>query len=125
MLLNEKLAEEMTEQEESILLAEQIDDMYATIMRQSYFTLFEIDAHNKVIENNANIDNISSLYQKNLQNQFGNSVIVFDEFMWEWTYIPHFYHTPFYCYAYAFGTFSVINCFKCTKKKENLSSQNI
>src|ERR671910_749775 len=63
MLLNEKLAEEMTEQERSILLAEQIDDMYATIMRQSYFTLFEIDAHNKVIENNANIDNISSLYQ--------------------------------------------------------------
>ena len=117
MLLNEKLAEEMTEQQRSILLAEQIDDMYATIMRQSYFTLFEIDAHNKVIENNATIDNISSLYQKNLQDQFGNSVIVSDDFMWEWTYIPHFYHTPFYCYAYAFGNLLVLSLFQMYKKE--------
>ena len=119
MLLNEKLAEEMTEQERSILLAEQIDDMYATIMRQSYFTLFEIDAHNKVIESNANIDNVSTLYKKNLQDQFGNSVIVSDDFMWEWTYIPHFYHTPFYCYAYAFGNLLVLSLFHMYKKEGN------
>ena len=117
MLLNEKLAEEMTEQGRSILLAEQIDDMYATIMRQSYFTLFEIDAHSKVIENNANIDNVSNLYKKNLQDQFGNSVIVSDDFMWEWTYIPHFYHTPFYCYAYAFGNLLVLSLFNMYKKE--------
>jgi oligoendopeptidase F len=117
MLLNEKLAEEMTEQERSILLAEQIDDMYATIMRQSYFTLFEIDAHNEVIESNANIDNVSTLYKKNLQDQFGNSVIVSDDFMWEWTYIPHFYHTPFYCYAYAFGNLLVLSLFHMYKKE--------
>ncbi len=117
MLLNEKLAEEMTEAERSILLAEQIDDMYATIMRQSYFTLFEIDAHNKVIESNANIDNVSTLYKKNLQDQFGNSVIVSNDFMWEWTYIPHFYHTPFYCYAYAFGNLLVLSLFHMYKKE--------
>ncbi len=117
MLLNEKLAEEMTEDERSILLAEQIDDMYATIMRQSYFTLFEIDAHNEVIESNANIDNVSTLYKKNLQDQFGNSVIVSDDFMWEWTYIPHFYHTPFYCYAYAFGNLLVLSLFHMYKKE--------
>ena len=117
MLLNEKIAEDMTEQERSILLAEQIDDMYATIMRQSYFTLFEIDAHNKVIESNANIDNIATLYKKNLQDQFGNSVIVSDDFMWEWTYIPHFYHTPFYCYAYAFGNLLVLSLFHMYKKE--------
>jgi oligoendopeptidase F len=117
MLLNEKIAEDMTEQERSILLAEQIDDMYATIMRQSYFTLFEIDAHNKVIESNANIDNVSTLYKKNLQDQFGNSVIVSDDFMWEWTYIPHFYHTPFYCYAYAFGNLLVLSLFHMYKKE--------
>ena len=117
MLLNEKLAEEMTEQGRSILLAEQIDDMYATIMRQSYFTLFEIDAHSKVIEKNANIDNVSNLYKKNLQDQFGNSVIVSDDFMWEWTYIPHFYHTPFYCYAYAFGNLLVLSLFNMYKKE--------
>jgi oligoendopeptidase F len=117
MLLNEKLAEEMTEQEKSILLAEQIDDMYATIMRQSYFTLFEIDAHTQVIENNANIDNVSSLYKNNLHDQFGNSLIISDDFMWEWLYIPHFYHTPFYCYAYAFGNLLVLSLFNMYRKE--------
>jgi oligoendopeptidase F len=117
MLLNEKLAEEMTEQERSILLAEQIDDMYATIMRQSYFTLFEIDAHSKVINNNTDIDYVSNLYKKNLQDQFGNSVIVSNDFIWEWTYIPHFYHTPFYCYAYAFGNLLVLSLFNMYKKE--------
>ncbi|MGE3858361.1 MAG: M3 family oligoendopeptidase [Nitrososphaeraceae archaeon] len=117
MLLNEKLGEEMTKKDKSILLAEQIDDMYATIMRQAYFTLFEIDAHNQVIENNANIDDISSIYKKNLLDQFGNSLIVSDDFKWEWVYIPHFYHSPFYCYAYAFGNLLVLSLFNMYKKE--------
>jgi oligoendopeptidase F len=116
MLLNEKLGEEMTKKDKSILLAEQIDDMYATIMRQAYFTLFEIDAHNQVIENNANIDGISSIYKNNLLDQFGNSLIVSDDFIWEWVYIPHFYHSPFYCYAYAFGNLLVLSLFNMYKK---------
>jgi len=117
MLLNEKLGEEMTKKDKSILLAEQIDDMYATIMRQAYFTLFEIDAHNQVIENNANIDDISSIYKNNLLDQFGNSLIVSDDFIWEWVYIPHFYHSPFYCYAYAFGNLLVLSLFNMYKKE--------
>ena len=111
MLLNDKLSERITRVERRILLAEQIDDMYATIMRQAYFTLFEIDAHRAVAEQNATIDTVSELYLNNLKEQFGNSVNVSRDFQWEWLYIPHFYHTPFYCYAYSFGNLLVLSLY--------------
>jgi oligoendopeptidase F len=112
MLLNEKLAENMSEKERRILLAEQIDDMYATIMRQAYFTIFEVDAHQAIAENSATIDAVSKLYLDNLREQFGNSIIVSPDFQWEWVYIPHFYHTPFYTYAYSFGNLLVLSLFR-------------
>jgi oligoendopeptidase F len=112
MLLNDKLSERITRVERRILLAEQIDDMYATIMRQAYFSLFEIDAHRAVAEQNATIDTVSELYLNNLKEQFGNSVSVSRDFQWEWLYIPHFYHTPFYCYAYSFGNLLVVSLYQ-------------
>ena len=112
MLLNEKLAENMYEKERRILLAEQIDDMYATIMRQAYFTIFEVDAHQAIAENSATIDAVSSLYLDNLREQFGNSILMNPDFQWEWVYIPHFYHTPFYTYAYSFGNLLVLSLFR-------------
>jgi oligoendopeptidase F len=112
MLLNERLMEKMTKKERQLLLAEQIDDMYATIMRQAYFTLFEIDAHAAIGEKNATIDRLSEIYSNNLKEQFGDSVAISPEFSWEWTYIPHFYHTPFYCYAYSFGNLLVLSLYQ-------------
>jgi oligoendopeptidase F len=117
MLLNDKLSEGLTKVERRILLAEQIDDMYATIMRQAYFTLFEIDAHRAVAEQNATIDMVSELYLNNLKEQFGDSVSVTRDFQWEWLYIPHFYHTPFYCYAYSFGNLLVVSLYQQFKSE--------
>jgi oligoendopeptidase F len=117
MLLNDKLSERITKVERRILLAEQIDDMYATIMRQAYFTLFEIDAHRAVAEKNSTIDTVSELYLNNLTEQFGNSVNVTRDFQWEWLYIPHFYHTPFYCYAYSFGNLLVVSLYQQFKSE--------
>jgi oligoendopeptidase F len=112
MLLNEKLAENMSRKERRTLLAEQIDDIYATIMRQAYFTIFEVDAHAVIAEKSATIDTVSRLYLENLKEQFGSSVAVSPEFQWEWVYIPHFYHTPFYTYAYSFGNLLVLSLFR-------------
>jgi oligoendopeptidase F len=112
MLLNERLMETLPAGERRLLLAEQIDDMYATIMRQAYFTLFEVDAHRAIGEQDATIDQVSKIYADNLKEQFGNSVQVSDEFQWEWVYIPHFYHTPFYCYAYSFGNLLVLSLYR-------------
>jgi oligoendopeptidase F len=98
-------------------IAQQIDDLYATIMRQAYFTLFEIGAHRVVAERNATIDMLSELYLNNLKEQFGDSVNVTDDFQWEWLYIPHFYHTPFYCYAYSFGNLLVVSLYEQYKSE--------
>ena len=117
MLLNDKLFNSVGFREQKILLAEHIDDMYATIMRQAYFTLFEIDAHRIIANKNATTDNISELYLNNLSQQFGDSVNVSSDFQWEWTYIPHFYHSPFYCYAYSFGNLLVLSLYQQFKNE--------
>ncbi|AFU57079.1 oligoendopeptidase, pepF/M3 family [Candidatus Nitrososphaera gargensis Ga9.2] len=112
MLLNEKLAEKMSARERRLLLAEHIDDMYATIMRQAYFTLFEIEAHRVIAESNATIDAVAKIYFENLNEQFGSSIAITPDFQWEWVYIPHFYHTPFYTYAYSFGNLLVLSLYR-------------
>ena len=117
MLFNERLADTMSPKERRLLLAEQIDDMYATIMRQAYFTLFEVDAHRAIGEQNATIDVVAKMYMSNLKEQFGTSIEISPEFEWEWTYIPHFYHTPFYTYAYSFGNLLVLSLYQQYKQK--------
>ncbi|TLX90865.1 MAG: M3 family oligoendopeptidase [Thaumarchaeota archaeon] len=112
MLLNEEIYKSLNRQKKQIFLAEQIDDMYATIMRQAFFTIFEIEAHKHIVEQNVTIDNIANLYMNNLRNQFGNSIHISDDFKWEWLYIPHFFHTPFYCYAYSFGNLLVLSLYQ-------------
>ncbi|HKZ61220.1 MAG TPA: M3 family oligoendopeptidase [Nitrososphaera sp.] len=112
MLLNEKLAEKMSDRERRILLAEKIDDMYATIIRQAYFTLFEVDAHRAVGESSDTIDAVAKMYMDNLNEQFGSSIAITPDFQWEWVYIPHFYHTPFYTYAYSFGNLLVLSLYQ-------------
>jgi len=112
MLLNEEIYKKLNRQKKKIFLAEQIDDIYATVMRQAFFTLFEIEAHKQIVENGVTIDNISDLYIKNLRTQFGDSIRISEDFKWEWLYIPHFYHTPFYCYAYSFGNLLVLSLYQ-------------
>jgi oligoendopeptidase F len=117
ILLNDRLSNKLTREQKAILLASQIDDMYATIMRQAYFTLFEIEAHKSITEKNANINEVSDLYLQNLEEQFGDSVTISDDFRWEWLYIPHLYHTPFYCYAYSFGNLLVLSLYHQFRKE--------
>ncbi|RME05434.1 MAG: oligoendopeptidase F, partial [Anaerolineae bacterium] len=93
------------------ILFRQVDDAYATIMRQAYFALFEIEAHDKVAEG-ATVDDLAAAYFQNLQEQFGDAVELSEEFKWEWVSIPHFFHVPFYVYAYSFGQLLVLSLYK-------------
>jgi oligoendopeptidase F len=112
MLLNEEIYKKLNREKKKIFLAEQIDDMYATIMRQAFFTIFEIEAHKHIVKQSVTIDKISELYMENLKTQFGDSIRISDDFKWEWLYIPHFFHTPFYCYAYTFGNLLVLSLYQ-------------
>ena len=116
LLLYDNLSDKISTNEKKIMLSEKIDDLYATILRQSFFTIFEVDAHKQIGEGTT-IDEISKLYLQNLKDQFGKSVIVSDDFAIEWSCIPHFYHTPFYCYAYSFGNLLALSLFQRYKKE--------
>ena len=93
------------------ILFRQVDDAYATIMRQAFFAMFERTAH-KMITDGAMVDEVADAYLKNLEEQFGDAVEISEEFKWEWVSIPHFYHTPFYVYAYAFGQLLVLSLYQ-------------
>lgn len=85
------------------LLVLQLDDLYATVLRQAFFTQFEMQAH-RMIGEGATTTDLCGAYLTDLREQFGKHIAVPDNFQWEWLTIPHFYHTPFYCYAYSVGT---------------------
>ena len=111
MFTDKLLAEEKDEAVRRDILFKQVDDAYATIMRQSYFALFEKQAH-EMIQKNASVDELCTAYMENLKEQFGDSLELSDEFKWEWVSIPHIYHTPFYVYAYAFGQLLVFSLYQ-------------
>jgi len=111
MLTDKLLAEEKDDAVRRDILFKQMDDAFATILRQVYFALFERDAHKKIQEN-VSVDELSALYMENLKEQFGDSVEISDEFKWEWVSVPHIYHTPFYVYAYAFGQLLVFSLYQ-------------
>lgn len=89
------------------LLLAQLDDMYATIMRQAYFVLFEKRAH-EMIAGGATVQDLAAAYLDGLREQFGKAVPVPGLFRWEWLTIPHLFASPFYCYAYSFGNLLVL-----------------
>lgn len=107
ILIDKLLSEEKDESVRRDILFKQMDDAYATIMRQSFFALFEKTAH-EMTQKNASVDDLSNAYLDNLKEQFGDSLDLSDEFKWEWVGIPHIYQVPFYVYAYAFGQLLVL-----------------
>ncbi len=112
MLLVDRLLED--EKDESVrrdILFKQMDDAYATIMRQAYFAMFERAAHER-IRAGAEVDELHRIYFDNLKDQFGDSLVLSEDFSFEWTAIPHFYHTPFYVYAYSFGQLLVLSLYQ-------------
>jgi len=103
MLLTDHLLE--TENDPKVrraILVETIDGIYATVLRQAFFVMFEQAAHTLAVEGRT-VDELSEVYMQNLSAQFGGSMEVDDIFRHEWVSIPHIFHVPFYCYAYSFG----------------------
>lgn len=111
VLVDYLLAREADQNVRTDLLFRQVDNAYATIMRQIFFALFEREAH-EMVQQGASVDELAEAYFKNLQTQFGDSMELDDDFRWEWVAIPHIYKTPFYVYAYAFGLLLVLSLYQ-------------
>ena len=116
MLLTDRLlSEERDPLVRRDLLAEAVDDMYATVLRQAYFVLFEREAHHLIAEG-ATMEDLNKVYFENLQQQFGDSLQISQDFQQEWIVIPHIFHTPFYCYAYSFGQLLALSLYQQYKE---------
>jgi oligoendopeptidase F len=98
------------------LLFREIDDAYATIMRQAYFALFERAGH-ETVHHGGGLEELTAAYRQNLEEQFGDSVDLTEDFHIEWTAIPHFFQQPFYVYAYAFGQLLVLALYQQYRKE--------
>lgn len=93
------------------LLLNQLDDIYATVLRQAYFVQFENQAH-EMIAHGATVKDLAKTYLAEVRQQFGKGIKVPEEFQWEWLTIPHIFASPFYCYAYSFGNLLVLALYR-------------
>ncbi len=117
MIVMEKLLEKAASDEErKQVLSRKLSDVYATVMRQAYFTLFEMKAH-EAVSRGTTADELGDIYYDLLTEQFGDSVNVDPMFRNEWVYVPHFYENPFYCYSYAFGELLALSLYAEYKKR--------
>lgn len=123
MLLSEKLKKEDPEAAKALAFSK-VDDLYASIIRQAGFVTFEKKAH-KMMEEGKTFDELNRVYLNDIKAQLGPDIEVDSIFQHEWNYIPHIYHTPFYCYAYAFGNLLVLALWEMYKKDNKFSGRII
>lgn len=94
------------------LLCSKIEDAFATVFRQNVLTRFEQSAHAARREQKLSSDQICDHWWQANQALYGDSVDMLELYRWGWSYIPHFIHTPFYCYAYVFGELLVLSLYR-------------
>jgi oligoendopeptidase F len=95
------------------LVCGMIEDSCSTIFRQVVLTRFEQALHDaRRREGELSGDRISALWLAANRAMFGDSVTLTDDYGRWWSYIPHFIHSPFYCYAYAFGALLVFALYR-------------
>lgn len=109
MLVFDYVKNTLKGKEKISLLAGKIEDIFATLYRQINFTTFErrIHAH----EGEISLKTINQIWQQESVKMFGKSVVLNDYYKIWWSYIPHFIHTPFYCYAYSYAQLLVLAIF--------------
>ena len=89
--------------EKKYLLRCKIEDMLNTVFRQISFFIFERNVHEMRTKNELSDDDISDFWMKTQKDSLGNYINLTKDYKYFWAYIPHFIHSPFYVYAYAFG----------------------
>ncbi|MHA2243823.1 MAG: M3 family oligoendopeptidase [Candidatus Hodarchaeales archaeon] len=113
-VLIEKLLKTMTDEEAKLkLLASQLDDAIVTISRQTMYVFFEEECHKKGAKENLSPKQMSDIWDKHVQDAYGDAVDFLPEQSMNWATIPHFLDPRvFYCYAYSFGMLFVLGLYQ-------------
>jgi oligoendopeptidase F len=85
------------------LLAAKVEDMLNTVVRQIAFYEFERRVHDERGRAELSADRLGEIWLAVQRESLGPSIRLDDDYRYFWAYIPHFVHSPFYVYAYAFG----------------------
>ena len=104
MLTFQRLLKNTTEpKKRKALLASKVEDMINTVVRQIAFYTFERKIHAARKEGELTPDQINEIWMSVQAESLGDAIQFGEGYDVYWTYIPHFIHSPFYVYAYAFG----------------------
>lgn len=115
MLLGEKVKSLVSREEYLDYLNERLSDVFATIFRQVQYVIFEREVHTQIHQGKElTYKELNTLWRTEQEKLYAGTVAYDVDASEEsgWSMIPHIYHTPFYCYAYAFGnllTFALYN----------------
>ena len=97
------LAAEQDPGKRRIMLAGKVEDMLNTVVRQIAFYEFERRVHDERRGGELMPERIGEIWLEVQRESLGPAIRFHDEYQYYWAYIPHFIHSPFYVYAYAFG----------------------
>ncbi len=89
--------------ERKAMLAQKVEDMINTVVRQIAFYQFERKVHTARREGELTSEKIGELWISIQKESLGPAIRISSGYDTFWAYIPHFIHSPFYVYAYAFG----------------------
>jgi oligoendopeptidase F len=104
MLTFRKLLAETTDKKQrKAMLVAKVEDMINTVVRQIAFYSFERKVHSERRNGELTADKICELWMSVQGESLGPAIELKPGYEAFWAYIPHFVHSPFYVYAYAFG----------------------
>ncbi|MCB4823837.1 M3 family oligoendopeptidase [Roseicella sp. GB24] len=86
-----------------LMLASKVEDMLNTVVRQIAFYRFETLLHDERRKGELSAEQIAALWMQVQRESLGPAFDFTEDYGTYWAYIPHFVHSPFYVYAYAFG----------------------
>ena len=97
------LGKEKDDRKRKIMIASKVEDMLNTVVRQVAFFEFEARVHAARATGELSADDLGDIWMAVQRESFGDAISLDDSYRSFWCYIPHFIHSPFYVYAYAFG----------------------
>jgi oligoendopeptidase F len=100
------------------LLSSKVEDMLNTVVRQIAFYTFERRVHAARRQGELRSEEINQIWMEVQAESLGDSIVANEGYEVFWTYIPHFIHSPFYVYAYAFGDCLVNSLYAQYEKAE-------